>query len=138
MFPDFEVIDGDFLPSKNSYIYHGWVGRFKAALKGEQFLLSELLGGQQHKLSIPFSEAVKFHEVDVERVNAGDAAVLGLLGGIALGPLGLLAGGAVGAINKKKIFVIEFRDGRRLVGSTSKLAFSNLKQAFLVRELLGK
>ena len=138
MFADFEVLGGDFLSSKESHIYHGWVGRFKAALKGEQFLLSELLDGQQQKLTIPLSDALKFQEVDVESVNAGDAAVLGLLGGIALGPLGLLAGGAVGALNKKKVFVIEFSDGRRLVGSTSKLAFSNLKQTFTVKELLGK
>ena len=70
-------------------------------------------------------------------MNSGDAAVLGILGGIALGSLGLLAGGAIGAFNKKKVFVIQFRDGRKLVGQASKLPFRNLKQAFKMRELMN-
>ena len=111
--------------------------RFKAALKGNQFLLSKQIGQQQEKLTIPFSSAVTFEEVDVEKVNSGDAAVLGILGGIALGPLGLLAGGAIGAFNKKKVFVIQFQDGRKLVGTTGKLSYSNLKEAFRLKELIG-
>jgi len=137
MFADFEVLGGDFLPSKKSFIYHGMFPRFKAALKGKEFLLSKQVGRQQEKLSIPLSSAVSFDEVDIEKVNSGDAAVLGILGGIALGPLGLLAGGAAGLLNKKKVFVIHFRDGRRLVGRTDKLGYSNLKEAFRMKELLN-
>lgn len=137
MFADFEVLGGDFLPSKESYIYHGIVGRFKAALKGSQFLLSEQVGSEQRKLFIPFTDATRFEEIDAEKLNAGDASVLGILGGIALGPLGLVAGGALGAMNKKKLFVIEFKDGRKMLGQTGKLAFSNLKQAFKIKEALN-
>ena len=70
-------------------------------------------------------------------MNSGDAATFGLLGALALGPLGLLAGGALGAFNKKKMFVIQFQDGRKLVGKTDKLSYSNLKEAFQMREHLG-
>ncbi|WP_154813589.1 hypothetical protein [Hellea balneolensis] len=44
MFADFEVLGGGFLPSKESYVYHGVFGRFKTALKGDDFLLSEQVG----------------------------------------------------------------------------------------------
>ena len=108
---------------------------YQAALYKDKFLLSEQNGEKQEKLSIPFSAAIEFQEIDIERVNAGDAALLGIIGGIALGPLGLLAGGALGGLNKKKLFVIKFKDGRKLIGKTGKMAYKNLKEAFVMREL---
>ena len=137
MFAGFEVLGGDFLPSKETHIYYGTFPRFKAALIGEEFLLSQKVGEEQEGVTVPFSSAVSFEEVDVEKVNSGDAATFGLLGALALGPLGLLAGGALGAFNKKKMFVIQFQDGRKLVGKTDKLSYSNLKEAFQMREHLG-
>lgn len=85
---------------------------------------------------IPFTDATRFKEIDADKLNAGDATVLGILGGLALGPLGLVADGALGAMNKKKLFVIEFKDGRKMLGQTGKLAVPNLKQAFKIKEAL--
>ena len=66
----------------------------------------------------------------------GDAALLGVIEAVALGPLGWLAGGAFAGFNKKKLFVIGFKHGRKKVGQASKLPFRNLKQAFAIREIL--
>ena len=38
---------------------------------------------------------------------------------------------------KRKLFVIEFKDGRKKLGQTGKLAFSSLKQAFKIKEALN-
>ncbi|WP_162143701.1 hypothetical protein [Hellea balneolensis] len=89
------------------------------------------------KIIYPFVDVQKFEEIDIEKVNVGAATVLGIIGGLALGPLGLLACGALGALNKKQMFVIEFKDGRKLVGQAGKLSLSNLKQAFKLREVLS-
>jgi len=133
VFAEFEIVSGDFLPTIESKVMHGMT--FKSLLKKEQFFLSEEKDGEQGKVFIPFSEAESFEEVDIERVNSGDAALLGVLGAVALGPLGLLAGGVLGGLNKKKLFVIEFKDGRKLVGKANKSAYKNLKEAFVMREL---
>ena len=65
----------------------------------------------------------------------GDGALLGIVGALALGPLGLVAGGALGGLNKKKLFVIKFKDGRKLIGKAGKLGYNNLREAFAMREL---
>ena len=135
MFADFKIVDGDFLKSAESLVFYTKPCLYQAALYKDEFLLSEQKGEKQEKVSIPFSEAMEFQEIDIERVNAGDAALLGIIGGIALGPLGLIAGGALGGLNKKKLFVIKFKDGRKLIGKTGKMAYKNLKEAFLMREL---
>ena len=135
MFADFKIVDGDFLKSAESLVFYTKPGLYQAALYKDEFLLSEQNGEKQEKLSIPFSAAIEFQEIDIERVNAGDAALLGIIGGIALGPLGLLAGGALGGLNKKKLFVIKFKDGKKLIGKTGKVAYKNLKEAFVMREL---
>lgn len=133
MFASFDTVSGDFIPTIESKILHGMT--FKSLLKKDQFYLAEQKSDEQVEVIIPFTEAKSFEEVDVERVNSGDAALLGVVGAVALGPLGLLAGGVLGGLNKKKLFVITFQDGRRLVGRADKLAFKNLKEAFTMRTL---
>ena len=137
MFADFKIIDGDFLKTDESTVFYTKPCLFRAALYDNEFLLSEQIGEKQEKLAIPFSDAEEFEEIDIERANMGDAALLGVIGAVALGPLGLLAGGALGGFNKKKLFVVKFKDGRKLVGQADKLAFKNLKEAFALRELLS-
>ena len=99
MFAEFEIVSGDFVPTIESKVIHGMT--FKSLLKKNQFFLSEEMYGEQTKVLIPFSEAVSFEEVDIERVNSGDAALLGILGVVALGPLGLLAGGVLGGLIRR-------------------------------------
>ena len=135
MFAEFEIVSGDFIPTIESKVLHGMT--FKSLFKKNQFFLSEEMNGEQTKVLIPFTEAISFEEIDIERINSGDAALLGVLSAVALGPLGLLAGGVLGGLNKKKLFVIEFKDGRKLVGKASKLPFKNLKEAFKMRELMS-
>ena len=138
MFASFKVIGGDFLPTDESTVYYRKPCTFQAALCEGEFLMSEIVDEKQEKLSVPFSEAVDFEEVDIENANVGDAALLGVIGAVALGPLGLLAGGALGGLNKKKVFVVNFQEGRKLVGQATKLPYNNIKKAFKMRELLGK
>ena len=67
MFAGFEVLGGDFLPSKETHIYYGTFPRFKAALIGEEFLLSQKVGEEQEGVTVPFSSAVSFRRWRLRR-----------------------------------------------------------------------
>lgn len=64
-------------------------------------------------------------EQSVKRM--GGALALGAIGGLALGPVGLLAGALAGGNRKDVTFILELKDGRRLLGTVDGKAFVKLQ-----------
>ena len=54
---------------------------------------------------------------------------LGVLGRFVAGPVGLIAGLVIGGSTKKVTFAATFKDGRRLLATTSNRAFVKMKAA---------
>ena len=94
----------------------------------------EFFGGKE---SVPYSELVSLEEADEENTvefhpTFGRALVSGLIGGIFFGGLGAFIGTILGssraAVKVKSVtFIAKFRDGRRLLATTTKEAFENAK-----------
>lgn len=53
----------------------------------------------------------------------------GAVGGIILGPVGLLAGLLLGGRKKEVTFIAKFKDGRRLLATTDRATFTKLQAA---------
>lgn len=89
------------------------------------------------KESLPFSEVISLEEADAEntvefRDSATGALVYGIVGAVFFGPVGAalmaIIGSARGAVKVNKVtFIAKFRDGRRLLATTSREAFENAK-----------
>jgi hypothetical protein len=53
----------------------------------------------------------------------------GLVGGLALGPIGLLAGVLAGGNKKEVTFIAEFSDGKKFMGTTDSKTFTKMTAA---------
>ncbi len=80
--------------------------------------------------TIPISELQTVEIATEETVKKlGGTLGWGAVGGILLGPAGLLAGLLLGGRKKEITFVAQFRDGRRLLATTDNATFIKLKAA---------
>lgn len=85
----------------------------------------------------PFAgESIKvseLEEVDVASEESvkrlGGTIGWGVVGGVLLGPVGLLAGLLAGGRKKEVTFVARFKDGRKLLATTDNKTFTTLKAA---------
>lgn len=64
-------------------------------------------------------------EENVKRM--GGALGWGAIGGLALGPVGLLAGLLLGGKSKEITFAVKFKDGRKFLGTTDNKTYTALK-----------
>jgi hypothetical protein len=65
-----------------------------------------------------------------ERIKKiGGTVGWGIVGGALLGPVGLLAGLVAGGKEKKIVFVVQFRDGRKMLCSSDQKAFTAIQAA---------
>lgn len=55
------------------------------------------------------------------------AAGLGIAGGLLLGPVGMVAGALAGGNKKTVTFVLELRDGRRLLATVDRKTYTKLQ-----------
>lgn len=80
----------------------------------------ELTKATVAELAIANEESVK---------KFGRAAGLGLVGGLVLGPAGLIAGALVGGRKKNVTFILELVDGRRMLATVDSSTFTKLQGA---------
>jgi len=82
---------------------------------GETILTSQL-----NSVDVASEESVK---------KIGGTLGWGVLGAVALGPAGLLAGLILGGKNKDVTFIAKFKDGRKLLATTDSKSFTKLQAA---------
>jgi len=107
---------GDFLKGDGMY------------LNGELILKTEehkFVGESISEKQLEFIEIAS--EENVKKL--GGTLGWGAIGGVALGPVGLLAGLLMGGKKKQVTFIAKFKDGRKLLASTDSKTFTNLQAA---------
>lgn len=111
-----KVHAGDFLKEDGSFFLGMITLKTKEhSIAGEAIPLSYL-----ETVDIATEESVK---------RLGGTIGWGAVGGLLLGPLGLLAGVLVGGRDKEVTFVARFRDGRKLLATTDSKTFTKLQAA---------
>jgi len=64
-------------------------------------------------------------------VRLGGAVGWGVAGAVLAGPIGLLAGALLGGRGKRVTFLGELKDGRRVLGQTDPVTYTELRAALL-------
>lgn len=105
--------------------------------KGECFILESpitsknIQNGWEYNskhISLKQLEAIEIaSEESVKRI--GGAIGWGAVGGMLLGPVGLLAGLLIGGKKNEVTFVARFKDGRKMLATTDKREFTKLQAA---------
>jgi hypothetical protein len=121
----FKVIAGDFGEGKTGQILVGPLYRqsgqgFNMPVHGHTFKTEHIGTGQIETLEIATEENLK---------KIGGAIGWGVVGGLALGPIGALAGVLAGGRKKEITFVCRFKDGRKFIGSCSTKTFTDIQAA---------
>lgn len=115
----FKVLAGDFIAeSKGSFLKHNET----------LFLSSEAQPERGEIIPIEQVELLDVATEDSVR-RVGGTVGWGAVGGLALGPLGLLAGAALGGKGKDVTFVATISDGRRLLAKTDHKTFEAIRAA---------
>lgn len=79
---------------------------------------------------VPVAELAELEPASEENVKRlGGTVGWGLVGGMLLGPVGLLAGLLAGGNGKRVTFVARLKDGRKMLASTDPKTFRELQAA---------
>jgi len=80
--------------------------------------------------TIPITELETVEVASEDTVKKlGGTVGWGAVGGLVLGPVGLLAGLVLGGRKKEVTFVAKFKDGRKLLATTDRATFIKLQAA---------
>lgn len=120
MFGQIEVLAGDFKASKNGQFAKGFLLPVSGSMTRESISAKSMT-----ELTVATEESVK---------RIGGTVGWGLVGGAALGGLGLLAGLIAGGQGKDVIFVCQFDDGRKLLGRTDSKTYQKMQAAFFDKD----
>ena len=78
----------------------------------------------------PKTDVVSIEAVNEENATkVGSALGLGAIGALVAGPVGAVVGGLLGGRGKDVTFAVEFRDGRKLLGSIDSKAWTKILAA---------
>ena len=108
-------------------ILGGDFGKGQGAFNGKFVELpdpSSLWGKKLSFFSSDIEEVALANEANVKKF--GGAAGWGVVGGLALGPLGLLAGVALGGNKKEVTFVARFKDGRKFLATVDNKTYTKI------------
>ena len=127
MFGSFKVLAGDF---------YNEVAKGRAQFVGNTFHLDENIE-KKHWFSLGY-QSVKIPALQVETLEVateesfkkmGGAIGWGLVGGLALGGIGLVAGLLAGGKNKEVTFICKFKDGRKMLAKADIGVFEKIQAA---------
>lgn len=117
-----DIIAGDFEFGNASQFVRG------------DFLMKNTGSFSREKINI--KESAGFEEITQENVTSfSGAAGGGLVGGVLLGPAGMLAGLVLGGKRDNVTFHFKFKDGREFIGTSSAKTFNLMKHALLASGL---
>lgn len=111
-----EIHAGDF--AKGKCTIHGTVITFPWQWGDGMVGQSLVLTGQVESVTLATEEEVK---------RTGGTLGWGLVGGIALGPVGLLAGLLLGGKGKDVTFILQLKDGKKMLATTDAKAFTKIQ-----------
>ena len=111
-----KVHAGDFLKEDGEFS----LGSFVLKTEKHSFMGEAISASDLKTVDVASEESVK---------RVGGTVGWGLVGALALGPVGLLAGLLVGGKGKDVTFVAEFKDGRKLLATTDNKTFIKIKAA---------
>lgn len=122
MFGTFEILAGDFAKGKNAQFTSDTfilplLGSGKILIPGTRV---QIKASQIEELSVATEENMK---------RMGGTIGWGIVGGLALGGIGLLAGILAGGRSKEVTFVCKSKDGRKLFGKCDQKIFTQMQAA---------
>lgn len=118
-FGSFEVHAGDFKKGKEHQFLDSKSGILVMKKEGK-FLREKIPVSEIQELEIASEESVK---------RIGGTVGWGAVGGVLLGPVGLLAGLLAGGRSKDTTFVCKLKDGRKFMGTASSKLYTKLSAA---------
>lgn len=117
-----DIVAGDFKYGKESQYLRG------------QLLMKNVDSYLREKISI--GEIADLEQITEENVTSfTGAAGGGIVGGVLLGPVGLLAGLVLGGKRDNKTFRCTFKDGRAFIGTSSAKTFNQLNHALMASSM---
>lgn len=121
LMPRVEIHAGDFLPGKKSVEFlENFFGTSLKVKRPGRFLRETIRLTEIKSVEVASEENVK---------RLGGTVGWGTAGLLILGPVGLLAGLLAGGKGKNVTFVLQLKDGRRLLGTTDSRTFTKLQAA---------
>ena len=111
----FKVHAGDFDTDTGSVISNGVILKTDKYPEGEHFYFKRIV-----ELEVASEESVR---------KIGGTVGWAAVGGVVLGPAGLLAGLLLGGKKKEVTFVAKFDDGRKLLATADSKSFTKLQAA---------
>lgn len=128
MFGSFEILAGDFASTKEAGASAQFVGgKFHLSIKDQNKKWYEI-GMKNVTVSADQIEALEI-ATEENLKKMGGAIGWGLVGGIALGGIGAVAGLLAGGRSKEVTFVCKFKDGRKFLGKSDSKTFTNIQAA---------
>jgi hypothetical protein len=114
----FKVHAGDFGDGDGSFAPLS--GMFRLPIEGKLFAQVKVYKAKIEDVQLGTEENVK---------KLSGAVGWGLVGGALLGPVGLLAGLLMGGKSKNVVFIVRFKDGRKLLASGESKTFTAIQAA---------
>lgn len=108
-----KVHAGDWAKGGYTYFFGQFTLRRQGAMLTETVLATDL-----EEVALASEDSMK---------KVGGAVGWGLVGGLALGPVGLLAGLVLGGNKKEVTFVAKFKDGRKMLATTDAKTFTKIQ-----------
>lgn len=115
-----EILAGDFKASKNGQFVKGFLLPAAGSMVRESISAKSI-----SELTVATEESVK---------RIGGTVGWGLVGGVALGGIGLLAGLIAGGKGKDVTFVCQFDDGRKFLGRTDSKTYEKMQAALFDKD----
>lgn len=116
MFGSFDILAGDFVKGGNAQFV---ANTFTMPVPGK-FMREDIKADQVEALEVATEESVK---------KMGGAIGWGLVGGLALGGVGAVAGLLAGGNKSSVTFICRFKDGRKLMAKADAKVFEKIRAA---------
>ena len=128
MFGSFEILAGDFVQTKEAGATAQFVGgTFHLTTKDENKKWYQT-GLNKAKIKAVEIETLEI-ATDENLKKMGGAIGWGIVGGLALGGIGAIAGLLAGGRSKEVTFVCKFKDGRKFLGKADLKVFTEIQSS---------
>lgn len=128
MFGSFEILAGDFVQTKEAGASAQFIGGTFHLTKKDENKKWYQLGLSTVKIKATQIETLEI-ATDENLKKMGGAIGWGLVGGLALGGIGAIAGLLAGGRSKEVTFVCKFKDGQKFLAKSDLKVFTEIQSA---------